>query len=168
MYAQTLIEKARASGQWPSDAAIAEAIGVDRSLLNRVSKGKQKMPPERAALLADLIGEDAGYALQRVAMENAEPDLLTRLQKAFRVAAGVAGAVVLAAMATAPSPTSAGTIKMAPDAVQSTRPDALHALYIVALLRRLKAALTARRSRYRMSPLMPASIGLRCINRCAA
>jgi len=111
MYAKTLIDKARLDPRFRSDAAIARAIGVTPVFFHKVANGKAHMPAERAALLADLLGEDATYALKRAALDNAEGDLFTRLQKAFRVAAGVAGAVVLAGMATAPSPSYAGTIK---------------------------------------------------------
>lgn len=109
MYAQVLLDKARQ--KWKSDAQIAAAIGVTRQSLHAFSTGKAKMPPERAALLAAALGEDADYAAKRVMVDNAEGDLHARLAKAFRVAAGVAGVAVLVALGNVPLPANAGTIR---------------------------------------------------------
>ncbi|WP_395703040.1 helix-turn-helix domain-containing protein [Aquabacterium sp.] len=132
-YALALIDKALERCQGNA-SAVARLAGIKPQSLHDIRHGKLKMSPETAAILAAAIGDDPEYSLKRVMLENATGEKLARLQKAFRVAAGVAGAAVLAAMAAAPSDSSAGTIRTDRDAVQSARPEGLHALYIVAHL----------------------------------
>jgi DNA-binding transcriptional regulator YdaS (Cro superfamily) len=141
VYSITLLDKAHEVCR--SDAATARAIGVSPQLITEVRAGRKKLPPERAALLAELVGEDASYALQRVTLDNAKPELLTRLQRAFRVAAGVVGAAVLVATAAVPSSGNAGTIRTDREALTTT------ASLSVYTLSRLLAALLwmARRRR---------------------
>lgn len=109
MYALALLDKARQ--KLGSDAKTATAAGVSRQTISAIRKGDKKLSPELAAIIASALGDDPDYAVKRVMLENAAPELLTRLQRAFRVAAGVAGAAVLAATVSVPSSAEAGTIK---------------------------------------------------------
>lgn len=108
-YAMALLDKAK--GLTGSDNATATAAGVTRQTLHAVRKGKAKLSPELGAIIAAAIGDDPDYAAKRIMLENAPPSMLARLQKAFRVAAGVAGVAVLAALTSAPYDAHAGTIK---------------------------------------------------------
>lgn len=105
MYAKALIDKARE--RCKSDAEVARLIGISPPVLNQIKHGSKKMSPESAAILAAAIGEDVVYAVQKVMMENARPELATRLQKAFKVAASVAGVVAGSLLAVAHSDTEA-------------------------------------------------------------
>lgn len=129
MYAFSLLDKAKAITG--SDAKTADLAGVSRQTLNKVRHREKKLSPELAAIIAALIGDDPDYAVKRVMIENAEGDMLTRLQRAFRVAAGVVGVAVLVALGSAPSPVNAGTIKTDRDGNHVTQRMTLYTLWLV-------------------------------------
>lgn len=94
MYAKTLMEKARAKGH--SDAEIARQIGLTRSNLCDALAGRRTLSAEAAALLADLVGENAQEAAARQMVENAKEPKRSRLEKAL-FACWVAGVAALLA-----------------------------------------------------------------------
>lgn len=96
---EVLIDKARALGH--ADAEIARRIGVPRSNFADVAHGRRKMPPEWAALLAELVGEDPRMALAAQTVERAKGSMRERLQQAlFRARErGAASVLLLVALA---------------------------------------------------------------------
>lgn len=124
-YALALLDKAKQV--YRSDNRTAEAAGVKRQTLHSIRSGKAKLSPELAAIIAASIGDDPDYAAKRVMIENAAPDLQARLHKAFRVAAGVVGAVGVAVAMNGNGPAHAGEIKKAREQVDcQTVVDTLH------------------------------------------
>jgi len=158
-YGQTLID--RAIVKLGTSARVARAIGVSTPALANWRNGKSKLPPERAALLADVTGENALVAASRVMQENADAELATRLQKAFFVALATgAGATLLTFASAVFGPAYARGADKTPEELTHTS-SGVDRLYIVAhrvtaWLARALSALRARSVRLAGRPLQHA------------
>lgn len=73
-YALSLLDKA--NEKLGSDAATARAADVSPSAITAIRKGRKKMSPELAAIIAAALGDDPDYAVKRVMIENADASML--------------------------------------------------------------------------------------------
>lgn len=109
-HAQTLIARVRELGH--TDAEIARRLGISRSQIAHVASGRDKLSPELAALLADLVGEDAQAAMARQSIDNATEPRRSMLERALFTLGvlGVSFASLTTPTATADEMTGAGQI----------------------------------------------------------
>jgi len=82
MYAKTLIDRA-VKLCYGSQAELARRVGVTRSAIHNAIANPRKLSPELAALIAYEVHEDPHYAMVTVSIENAGPDMASRLTRAF-------------------------------------------------------------------------------------
>jgi len=76
----SLTKPAKYAAQIPK---LARAAGVTRQSIHAMRTGQMKMSAELAAIFATIAGENPHFAIERVMIENAKPDMATRLQKSF-------------------------------------------------------------------------------------
>jgi DNA-binding XRE family transcriptional regulator len=81
MYSDTLIDRAIAA--CGSGAELARRIGVSRVTVHQLKTRKLKISAELAVLLAAVVRDDVYFAVERVMLEMARPDMASRLAGAF-------------------------------------------------------------------------------------
>ena len=111
-----LLDKARGVCSRPSDAALAERIGVSRQVVSTWRKGTAPVPDERIAQLAALIHEDAAEWMVQIRAEQSTGPAAKAWAGLARKLASAAALVLLVGAAGAPSPAAAseGTKATAP------------------------------------------------------
>ena len=93
MYGQNLIDRARKMCE--SDAELARKLEVSPVTVHKLRHGLMKLSPETASLLAEIVHDDPTYAATQVMIENADPNLASRLTRAFHRAAMASVAAML-------------------------------------------------------------------------
>ena len=81
MYSDSLID--RAIKTCGSGAELARRIGVSRVTVHQLKERKMKISAELAVLMAAVVRDDVYYAVERVMLEMAKPDMASRLAGAF-------------------------------------------------------------------------------------